>query len=189
MNIYAKTDLLYRKNVEFWPKRAAWVFLSTAILSFIFFGVIGLGFSFPMLTKKINYINGLKTVESDLRKKDASVTILSDQLDLAQSFLDNFESVMPNNFELESYLESAVSISGKYGFILTNLKTEPNTENSSAVTLNLEFAGDQDNLGTLVKGFEDLKRLTTIETLTIFNEPSALGTSLIRMGVTIYKAI
>lgn len=108
-----------------------------------------------------NKLTQLKTIQNNM---EAKINFLNKEDGVTQDLGQNIvrlDNSLPEEIMLNNYLQELVQATAKTGFVIDSLTQKDSYEKT--VLLELSLTGSTDNLPELIKGIEDLNRITNIK--------------------------
>ena len=167
---YDQVEKHYKREIEMHPGRESKMYISICIFMLLTFTGIGTRPLYDKYMEKLEYNRELVSYRNNLDERLASIPKLEYELLQAEPYMQEFNSIMPEDANIEDYLKSIVGAAGDAGYILTRLNAARNSRDG-AINVTMSFRGGQ-GLGSvekLAKNLEELDRITYLEKLSFLN--------------------
>lgn len=183
-NQYSETEKQYKREIEMLPQRETKLYISATIFMLLLF--LGFGFKpqWDRLTSLREYNQQLSEHRSTLENRIEKIEELRIQLKAADPYIPNFNSIMPQDSNLEDYLVEYVQAVSQANFIMERLSQRQNNEGGITVSSSLTGENRPEATVELVTNIENLERISKIES---FNIQFGANESKATVNISIYS--
>jgi Tfp pilus assembly protein PilO len=159
-----QTYATYMREVEMRPKKNVSVTATLTFIVVIYLTLFGISPLIKTLSKKNVQIKEYETLERALRKKITQLNTMESGLNEVEPHLHKLSYAIPENDEMEIFLENIVLTATQAGFLVENFKrTNYGAIKDGVLGIRIVLNGRVENLSKLIDGIEKMGRLTTIK--------------------------
>ncbi len=172
-------------------KTQKFITLALTLFTLSFFGIFAIGPTFSTISKLNKELEDNRFIEEQLKQKINNLSILQEKYAALQNDLPEIFSAVPKNPDVPIFAgqiqtvakNSNIKILGLQVYEVEAVSQSKNNKKYTSFNYNISAEGNYSNISQFISSLIRMKRITTVDTITVTNTSKNLSEDKLRLTI------